>query len=374
MTDNTSPPSPGDVIAGRFVIGRELGRGSFGVVYEAEQIGLNRLVALKFLNPSALKSEGIVQRFAREARLASALTNRHAVTVYDYGLHRRTPSSPPLPFIAMEHLRGRTVSAWLDAVRKPPLEEAIAVLQQTLECLAEAHNLGIVHRDIKPANLFLNDEQAGTTSVRVLDFGIAKAFQGEWGRGTMAPVTAAGDILGTPAYMAPEQCSGEVDLTATVDVYAMGVVAFELLAGERPFRGRTRFQLMKDHLDTLPPPLAGFALDHPFNDIIQMAMAKAPDRRFAHAGFFGAGLAVAVLTLGIKPRMPVAFARLSPVSGADISWVPTVIGGASLPSTQLPRTEPNRSQQTAETAVVVHREAETDSDESTVVDASEAED
>jgi len=191
MTDNTSPPSPGDVIAGRFVIGRELGRGSFGVVYEAEQIGLNRLVALKFLNPSALKSEGIVQRFAREARLASALTNRHAVTVYDYGLHRRTPSSPPLPFIAMEHLRGRTVSAWLDAVRKPPLEEAIAVLQQTLECLAEAHNLGIVHRDIKPANLFLNDEQAGTTSVRVLDFGIAKAFQGEWGRGTMAPVTAA---------------------------------------------------------------------------------------------------------------------------------------------------------------------------------------
>lgn len=344
-----APPRPGTLVAGRFRIVRELGRGNFGVVYEAEQVGLRRLVALKFLSPSAVGSEGLLQRFEREARLASALTNRHALKIYDVGEHQSEDGAPAIPFIAMEHLQGLTVREWLATWGRPPLEHALAVLQQTLECLAEAHGLGIVHRDLKPANLFLVNEPGGTTSLRVLDFGIAKAIQGSWGKRTLAPVTAAGDILGTPAYMPPEQCAGEVELTPSADVYALGCVAFELLTGQLPFPGRTRMQVMRAHLNDPVPLLPDLPKAHPLNDILQMAMAKDPTRRFAHAGFMGSALSVALRALGIKPVMPAAFPlSAAPVPEDDPDRVPTLIGDG-----------------TAETAVAVRR---ADLDATTAID------
>ena len=303
MNDAACLPGPGDIIAGRFRLERELGRGTFGVVYEARQLDLARHVALKFLQPSMLGREGIAQRFTREARLASSLNNPNAVVIYAYGTHQTEGSTTELPYIAMEFLEGEDLHAYVSRVGPLPAEEAIAILLQALRCLAQAHRLGIIHRDLKPENLFLTRDRNGDYLLKVLDFGIAKAVHGNWGTATMAGVTMAGHVVGTPSFMAPEQARGEPDLTSSVDTYAMACVAYDMLTGEAPYDGRTPMEVALNHITSPIPSVPGLE-DHPIGLVLTEAMSKEAFDRFEDAAAFSSAIEQAVSASGMTPRMP----------------------------------------------------------------------
>ncbi len=168
-------PKPGTLVGGEFKLVKELGRGAMGVVFEAVQSGLERKVALKMLLPRAMGSHAIVERFEREARLASSLTSPHTVTIYTYGVHK-SEEGAELPYIVMECLEGQDLHSHLIKVGRLPLHEALDVIRQVLKPLEEAHKKNIIHRDLKPKNIFLSKRPRTTWGVTVLDFGLAKAI------------------------------------------------------------------------------------------------------------------------------------------------------------------------------------------------------
>ncbi len=323
-------PAPGEVIGDKFELVRELGRGTFGVVYEARQLDLGRRVAVKLLQPTMVEKEGIVERFTREARLASSLTNPHAVAIFDYGTHVGPHQARGLPYIAMEFLEGQDLQHFTARRRRLPVEQGVAVVLQALTGLAQAHRLGIIHRDVKPENIFLTRRPDGHYHVKMLDFGIAKAISGNWGHRTMAGVTMVGHVVGTPSFMAPEQARGEPDLKPAVDTYAMACVAYDILAGQPPYDGRTPMEIALNHI-TMPTPLLPGLEDSPLGEVIYQAMAKEPSERFQDASSFAAALREAAERAGVIPEMP----RWTTQEGAALSAAtddehPTLLQDAAL--------------------------------------------
>lgn len=263
----------GELVADRFRIRRLLGAGGMGCVYEAEHIHLGRRVALKFLR-RAERDDGGLERFEREARAAGALDNDHVVQVFDFGY-----TEAGAPYLAMELLEGQSLGALL---REGPLPVARAadLVAQACRGLHDAHEAGLVHRDLKPENLFVTRRADGTDLLKVLDFGVVQV------RGVPdRPVDAEGESWGTPAYMSPEQARCEADLDRRSDVYALGAVLFECLAGRPAFDASTAEATIVQILTQRPPPVSRFRTGVPrsLERVVLQAMAHTPNGRFATA-------------------------------------------------------------------------------------------
>ena len=224
-----------------------IGAGGMGTVYLAEDTNLKRRVALKFLSPGTVHDPEAAARLLREARAASALDHPHIATLYEIGDHAGQP------FIAMAHYQGETLAARL-AHGQMPVGEIARILAQLADALDAAHTAGIVHRDLKPSNLMLTT----TGQLKVLDFGLAKIETPE----TATQLTAAGSTVGTAAYMSPEQAAGET-VDARSDLWSLGVVTYEMLAGRPPFNGTSALAIIHAVLTETPARIRTLRPDVP---------------------------------------------------------------------------------------------------------------
>jgi serine/threonine-protein kinase len=279
MTDRASTPpvAPGDVLAGKYRVERVLGAGGMGVVVQATHLELDERVAMKFLLPHAVESAEAAARFVREARAAVKIKSEHVARVTDVG--RLENGSP---YIVMEFLQGADLSAVLQ--RGPlPLEDAIDFVLQASDAMAEAHASGIVHRDLKPSNLFMSMRSDGTPIIKVLDFGISKVNVPDT---SDAGLTRTTTIMGSPFYMSPEQMRSSKDVDHRTDIWALGVILYELLTGTQPFNGETLPQLVAAILAEPPQPLRARRPEVPpdLEAVVLHCLEKDRDRRFQSIG------------------------------------------------------------------------------------------
>jgi serine/threonine-protein kinase len=288
MADNASlksPVAPGDVVLGKYRVEHVLGSGGMGVVVAARHLELDQPVALKFILPHALAGKGSVERFMREARAAVRLKSEHVARVYDVGR-----DAEDRPFMVLELLEGMDL-AKLNKHRGPlPVADSVEYVLQACEALVEAHASGIVHRDLKPQNLFVTRRLNGTPLVKVLDFGIAKAF-GPGAVGQMA-LTDSAAIIGSPLYMAPEQMRSARAAEVRSDIWALGVILYELLGGQAPFDGETVTEVCIRVVNEEPKPLAELrpGLDPPLVAIVMRCLEKEPEARFHNVAALAAML------------------------------------------------------------------------------------
>jgi serine/threonine-protein kinase len=223
----------GQLLAGKYRVERELGRGGMGVVVAAHHLQLDEKVAIKFLLPEALIDAEGVERFLREARAAVRIKSEHVARVSDVGNMEGGE-----PYMVMEYLEGLDLAAWLQQYGALPGEQAVEFVLQASEAIAEAHALGIVHRDLKLANLFVVRRADGLWSVKVLDFGISKVST-PGAPGSDANLTRTAAVMGSPLYMPPEQLVASKSVDGRADIWALGVILYELIAGQPPFTGDT---------------------------------------------------------------------------------------------------------------------------------------
>jgi serine/threonine-protein kinase len=265
-------PDTGDLIDGRYRVGRMIGIGGMGIVRAATHETLGHELALKFMLPAAAKSKDAAERFVREARASARLTSEHVARVLDVG---RLPSG--LPYIVMERLRGEDLATLLDSRGRLEPGEAVGYVLEAIHAIAEAHLVGIVHRDIKPRNLFLTRRSDGRTLLKVLDFGIAKAGAA-LGEGTL---TQSRHTLGSPQYMSPEQLEDSAGVDARTDIWSLGVVLYQLTSGALPFEGETLAELSSAIRDGSPRPLSERVQDLPreLAVSIERCLAKDPSKR-----------------------------------------------------------------------------------------------
>ncbi len=268
----------GQVIGDRYQIERKLGEGGMGEVYLARHVLMDRLCAIKIMSPALSKDPDAIARFNREATNASKISHPNVCAVYDFGF---TPDG--VLYLAMEYLEGRELSD-LMASGPLPLDRAVAVLAQCAAGLEAAHELGIVHRDLKPDNIMVL-EQRGREVVKLVDFGIAKAAQGEEGQ----RVTKTGLVVGTPEYMSPEQLSGD-RMDGRSDEYSLALVLYRMLTGALPFTATSAQETMVKRLTERPKRLSEMAGTRRYpaalDDVIDRALARTPDERFATVGAF----------------------------------------------------------------------------------------
>ena len=269
----SSSPPKGALVAGRYRIDAELGRGGHGVVFRATQQPLGHEVALKMLLPEAVLAEGSVARFMREAALAQRLEHPNTVRLFDFG-----QTEQGLPFIVWELLRGRTLE---QEIARAPLDarRVSRVAAQVLKSLMEAHARGIVHRDIKPQNVFLCDHAGETDFVKVLDFGVATTLPGTT---QGPPVTRSGQLIGTPNYMAPEQVNG-APLSPRTDLYALGLVMAEALSGTCVIEDTSPIKVWMMQASAAPVPLPQVVSHSILGAVITRATRKPAHERYASA-------------------------------------------------------------------------------------------
>ena len=278
--DSPQPPDPriGSVLQGRYRVLAKLASGAMGVVYRGERVQLGRPVAVKFLHPWIAAQQAFLSRFENEAKAMSRLLHPHCVSVIDFGVEGS-------PFLVMDFVTGRTLRDLMLEGRLP-VGRALRIVHQLLAGLAHAHAQGIVHRDLKPENLILSDEEGLEEHLRILDFGLAKLRDG--------PAMTAGLAVGTPSYMSPEQSGAEGAIDARTDLYAVGIVLFELLAGRKPFRSENVGELILMQRESPPPLLRqaapGAGISAELEALVAKAMAKSPAERFQSAGELAAAL------------------------------------------------------------------------------------
>jgi len=266
------PSLVGHVLDGKYTLISKLGEGGMGSVYLAEQATMGREVAIKVLRREFSQNRMAIKRFLREARAASKLAHPNTITVYDFG-----QSNDGLLYLVMEKLTGRPLADILDSDGALPVTRAIHILSQICDSLAEAHKNGITHRDLKPENIFIEEKVGNEDFVKVLDFGIAK-MQGDE---TTTQATAAGMICGTPAYMSPEQAMGK-EIDGRSDIYALGVLLYEMLTNEKPFEGDTPMEVMLKHINEPSPDIyqrTQIQVPQGVQDTIDKLLAKKPEGR-----------------------------------------------------------------------------------------------
>lgn len=253
---------------GPFEIISELGRGGMAVVYKARQTDLQRLVALKILPPELSYDRSYLQRFLHEARSAAALEHPHIVPIYAVG------EAQGFNYIAMKYIAGQTLKDIAQAQGALDLPQAVAMIEQVADALDYAHSKGMIHRDIKPSNMMA--EQNGW--VYLTDFGLARG-------GENAGLTVTGTVMGTPEYMSPEQAQGLATIGPATDIYALGVVIYELLTGQVPFQADTPMGMLVARLQHAPRPPRDHRGDLPLavEDVIMRALARRPEARFGSA-------------------------------------------------------------------------------------------
>jgi serine/threonine protein kinase len=301
---------------GRYRVERELGRGAMGIIYQAEDPDIGRTIAIKLVRADLLDGddrEEFLARFRHEARAAGRCTHPNIVAIYDYAMHEGNP------FLAMEYVDGVGLGQALKGVGRFAPAESVAIAAQMLEALNTAHALGVVHRDVKPANILL----LPNGQVKMTDFGISHI--------DTSHITQDGAVIGTPAYMSPEQCRGET-VDARSDLFSVGTVLYELLTGTRAFGGRSvtevTYQLLtvepRDPMEIvaeIPGALAG---------VLRQAMAKARESRYASARVMADALrgalgdpALTERTVVIPPRPPAA-AAMAPSGAIDDVTLDTI--------------------------------------------------
>ncbi len=314
---------------GNYVVGALLGEGGMGAVYRAHHALLGRAAAVKVLLPSLSQNEEMVHRFFNEARAATLIRHPGIVEIYDFGY-----ADDGCAYLVMELLEGQSLAARIAACGRLPVGDAVAIARQVASALGAAHDSGIVHRDLKPDNIFLvpDPDLPGGERIRLLDFGIAKlTSDGPLHR------THAGVVMGTPAYMAPEQAlgTGLVDLRA--DLYALGCILFEMLTGRPPFSGGNVTEVIAAHLAAPPPDLAVLAPHVPvaLRNVVARLLSKDREHRYPDCAATSAALAEAI-GLEVTSR---ASARLQVVTPprsrraatlAAVAAIVFVVGGSVL--------------------------------------------
>ncbi len=279
----------GTVLADRYRVERLLSKGGMGAVFEATQLGLDRLVVVKMLLPMLSRDEKIKERFRREARSVASLSHPNIIQIYDYGI------SDHGPYIVMEFARGHSLRHLL---RKGPMEIEMAVdlMEQICSAIASAHAAGIIHRDLKPDNIIIEKQVDGGVHAKVLDFGIAKMreVQAEEADTGLLNLTGA-NVIGSPAYMSPEQSIGQ-ELDARSDVYSLGILLYEMLAGQTPFGKAPVGAMLIHQVNTAPPPLSQIRgeVSSSLESIVMKSLAKDRNFRFSSATEFAQALRMAL--------------------------------------------------------------------------------
>lgn len=268
----------GERLFGDYLLKKKLGEGGMGAVYLAENMAIDQKIAVKVLHPSAARDDETLQRFNREANAIARLSHPNTIRVFIFG-----KTEEPLIYLAMEYVDGTTLRDALfndgpfDALR------AIAIMRQTLHALSEAHELGVVHRDMKPDNIMLTEFRGVRDFVKVLDFGIAKVTEPRGGQ--QKKLTQAGVVYGTPEYLSPEQARGR-DIDFRADLYALGIILYEMVTGVVPFTGDTALAVLSGHVYQEPPDpttVSDADVSDAMRDIILRAIAKDPDERYQSA-------------------------------------------------------------------------------------------
>jgi hypothetical protein len=303
----------------RYIVEDKIGEGGFGAVFRGKQIATGREVALKILHPHNVHDETIVARFRREAEACSKLRDPHTVTTYDFD---ETPDG--ILYLAMELLRGRALHHLQKAEGPLGATRVLRILDQVAASLTEAHANGIVHRDMKPENVFI-ESRAGEDHVKVLDFGIAKVMSDDR---QVPALTAVGQTLGTLEFMSPEQLRGQ-KLDGRSDIYALGMMAYEMLTGKLPFQSaKTPIDIINFHMKTeapLPSKLAdNIAIPAAVDAIIVKMVQKDREHRFADATALREEIARAQRSMDRTPDKFEAY-RLFGVVGAVVIVIATLI-------------------------------------------------
>lgn len=289
MSPPDSPGAPdadrriGTLVAGRYRLARLLGRGGMARVYQAEDVAGGRSVAVKLLHADLLEDATTLARFEREARAAAQVGHAHVVEVLELGVDSRGG-----PFLVMEHVRGRSLSELLHAEPELLVARACRIALQVLDALGAVHAAGIVHRDLKPENVLLTTQDGVDDYVKLCDFGIATFLEAR----AMSELTPMGRTMASPHYASPEQLAGARGRDARVDLYAVGVMLFEMLAGRKPFEAPTSAELFEKVLQDAAPPLRVFRSDVPeeLQALIARTLSKAPELRAASAAALHAEL------------------------------------------------------------------------------------
>jgi eukaryotic-like serine/threonine-protein kinase len=272
-----APDRVGSVIDGRYKITEVMASGAMGAVYKAERVPVGKLVAVKFLHQSFAHDSEFQARFERETRVMAKLDHPNCVSVLDFGVWENSP------YLVMDFVDGVTLRSRLDKQKRIPPIEALQITRQILSGLAHAHKQNVFHRDVKPANIMISQEIGHGELVRILDFGLAR-LQGNVGR----DATQTNMVVGTPNYMAPEQTVPGTTVDERTDLYAVGVVLYEMVVGDRPFQAEETLQLLGMHRAAPIPRLAdrvkeGVELPNGLQEVIDKAMAKAPADRYQTA-------------------------------------------------------------------------------------------
>jgi eukaryotic-like serine/threonine-protein kinase len=301
------PFRTGEVVAGKYVIDRLVGEGGMGYVVAARHVDLDEPVAIKFLRPEALSKPDIVARFAREARASTKIKSEHVPRVLDVG------SLPACgPFIVMEYLDGRDLGAVLQERGSLAVSRAVECMIQACEALAAAHAAGIVHQDVKPENVFVAKRGAGLDVVKILDFGISTATLTDR---PVSPTGAARPVTGSLSYMSPEQIRGE-QLDHRTDIWSLGAVLYELLAGRNAFEAPSVPALSTAILESEPPSLVALRPDVPVDlaAVVMRCLTKDPEARYQNV----ADLALALLPFA--PRRSVFSVEQCAAALRDAGW------------------------------------------------------
>jgi eukaryotic-like serine/threonine-protein kinase len=272
----------GKVLAGRYRLEHQLGEGGFGTIWRAEQLVLGATVAIKLIDLAIARQAGALDRFLREAQAAATLRSPHVVQVLDYGV------DGDQPFIAMELLEGESLAQRLHRLGRLAPSEALRIVTHVARAATRAHECNIVHRDLKPDNVFLvqnEDEEVA----KVLDFGVAKIKNPEWI--AESSQTRTGSLIGTPHYMSPEQVQGNKAVDYRSDLWSLGVIAFEMFTGQRPFVGNALGDLvLQICVRDMPIPSRLAPVPAGFDDWFAKAADRDPDRRFQSARDLAAAL------------------------------------------------------------------------------------
>jgi serine/threonine-protein kinase len=330
-----------------YVLQERIGAGGMGIVYRAVQPLIGKQVAIKILKEEYAGAQELVERLLVEARAVNAIQHRGIIDIFGFG-----QLADGRPYMVMELLHGLSLSAYLRKRRKLGAEEAAELLDEMLAALGAAHRAGVIHRDLKPGNVFLVERAEGGRAVKLLDFGIAKVAESRASR----PLTRKGNLLGTPEYMPPEQVRGD-KLDPTADLYAVGVMAFQMLTGKLPFTGDS-MRILMAQVNERPPTLSSLAPEVPaeLEALVLRLLAKEPSKRPATAE------AVRRELSGFVSRRSGVSKELTPLPSADASSAPTRELGKTRAASQGARTleVPMLAGATADGATPVQTEPITD--------------
>lgn len=281
---------PGCLIDQKYLLGRLLGKGAMSSVYEAEQISTGRPVALKLLHARYKTDHKALQRFRREAHVVTQLAHPNITEAYIFGV-----TAEGQPYLVLELIKGTTLADVLSSAEPVPWTRTYKIATQLCEALEYAHSKGVVHRDLKPGNIMLTERDTTGDIVRIVDFGVSALITDE----QIQKLTQTGEVIGTPAYMSPEQCKSQ-KATQSSDIYALGCIIYELCCGQKPFSGLTPYEMMLKHTsDDLPPwQPQDTAIPASVKDVVYNAMAKNIEDRYGNAADLKRDLALAC---GNKP-------------------------------------------------------------------------